>query len=498
MRKTRRTDPGRSDASNAQDVPTAPKTSNPTTATSSAPGLDVATLERMIQEAINRALRRTPPKSTGTPVTTVTTNVPPEFSGTNDLVVVEQWIKLVEKATALFPMTDQEKIRYATYLLRGDAMTWWELMEQTQDTTTLTWSGFKELFEEQYRTADMMSSKLQEFISLQQGNMMVKEYSIKFNSLAKFAPTLVSTPQTRLERFVGGLHTTIAGDVMSSHQPSQTYSKALSKAIRAKVYLRKETRLALPPIMAKACEQSFQELKKRLTTAPILTLSEVGIDYDIYVDASHNGLGAVLMQQGKVIAYASRQLKDYESKYPTHDLELVAVVFALKIWRHYLYGVKWNIYTDHKSLKYFFTQKELNDLELAAVVFALKIWRHYLYHPGKANAVADALSRKVSLSQITVQGQLQQEILQEGIEIVIKGGLAQMEIKPTLVEEIKMKQDKIDVFQLGQLYVREIVRLHGVPKTIVSDRDTRFISAFWVGMQRALGTKLAFSMAYHP
>ncbi|XP_031286440.1 uncharacterized protein LOC116145148 [Pistacia vera] len=281
MRKTRRTDPGRSDASNAQDVPTAPEAPNPAAATSSTPGLDVATLERMIQEAVNRALRRTPLESTSAPVTAVTTNVvpsqaagtstpeamvvpkqiepiyglsskhqPPEFCGTNDPVVAEQWIKLVEKATALFPMTDQKKIRYATYLLRGDAMTWWELMEQTQDTTTLTWSGFKELFEEQYRTADMISSKLQEFISLQQGNMTVKEYSIKFNSLAKFAPILVSIPQTRLERFVGGLHPTIARDVMSGHQPSQTYSEALTGAIRAEVYLRKETKLALSPTMA--------------------------------------------------------------------------------------------------------------------------------------------------------------------------------------------------------------------------------------------------------
>ncbi|XP_031283418.1 uncharacterized protein LOC116142108 [Pistacia vera] len=161
---------------------------------------------------------------------------PPEFSSTNDPIVAEQWIKLVEKATALFPMIDQEKIPYATYLLRGDAMTWWELMEQTQDTTTLTWSGFKELFEEQYRTADMISSKLQEFISLQQGNMTVKKYSIKFNSLAKFASILVSTPQTQLERFVGGLHPTITRDVMSSHQPSQTYSEALARAIKAEVY----------------------------------------------------------------------------------------------------------------------------------------------------------------------------------------------------------------------------------------------------------------------
>ena len=80
----------------------------------------------------------------------------------------------------------------------------------------------------------------------------------------------------------------------------------------------------------------------------------------IYSDASKHGLGCVLMQNERVIAYASRQLKDYERNYPTHDLELAAVVFALKIWRHYLYGERIQVYTDHKSLKYLFTQKELN------------------------------------------------------------------------------------------------------------------------------------------
>ena len=80
----------------------------------------------------------------------------------------------------------------------------------------------------------------------------------------------------------------------------------------------------------------------------------------VYCNASKLGLGCVLMQESKVIAYASRQLKEYEQRYPTHDLELAAVVFALKIWRHYLYGEKCEIYTDHESLKYFFTQKELN------------------------------------------------------------------------------------------------------------------------------------------
>nr|GFA60753.1 putative reverse-transcriptase-like protein [Tanacetum cinerariifolium] len=234
--------------------------------------------------------------------------------------------------------------------------------------------------------------------------------------------------------------------------------------------------------------KSFEELKQHLVSAPVLTLPSGSSGFQIYSDASKKGLGCVLMQHGKVFAYASRQLKPYEVNYPTHDLELAAVVFALKIWRHYLFGESCDVFTDHKILKYIFTQRDLNtrkrlivlhfqfiqiysdaskkglgcvlmqhgkviayasrhlkpyevyypthDLELASVVFALKIWRHYLYgescdiftdhkslkyiftqrelnmrqrrwsellkdydtniqyHPGKANVVADALSMK--------------------------------------------------------------------------------------------------------
>lgn len=107
------------------------------------------------------------------------------------------------------------------------------------------------------------------------------------------------------------------------------------------------------------CERSFQELKDRLISAPILALPTRGEEFTIYCDASKIGLGCVLMQQGKVISYASRQLKQHEQNYPTHDL-VAAVIFALKIWRHYLYGEHCEIFTDHKSLKYIFTQKELN------------------------------------------------------------------------------------------------------------------------------------------
>ena len=103
------------------------------------------------------------------------------------------------------------------------------------------------------------------------------------------------------------------------------------------------------------CEQNFQELKNRLIFALILTLSTTRTGYVIFNDASRQGLGCVLMQDDKVIAYASCQLQKYEINYPTHDLELIVMAFALKIWRHYLYGEKSQVFTDHKSLKYLLT-----------------------------------------------------------------------------------------------------------------------------------------------
>jgi hypothetical protein len=109
-----------------------------------------------------------------------------------------------------------------------------------------------------------------------------------------------------------------------------------------------------------ACETSFQEWKKRLTTAPILVMPDMEKPLSIYCDVSGQGLGCVLMQDGCVLAYASRQLRKHEMNYLTHDLELATVVHALKIWRHYLMGKRYELYMDHKSLKYIFMQSNLN------------------------------------------------------------------------------------------------------------------------------------------
>ena len=195
------------------------------------------------------------------------------------------------------------------------------------------------------------------------------------------------------------------------------------------------------------CEESFQKLKERLVTAPVLALPDEKGDFVIYSDASHKGLGCVLMQHGKVIAYASRQLKEYEIRYPTHDLELAAVVFALKMWRHYLYGEKCEIYTDHKSLKYIFTQKELNMRQRRWLELIKDYDCEILYHPGKANVVADALSRKERLKMVTTSEELVREFEKLEIDVKMSGksteGLYEIVLQPELLEKVKLCQERI-------------------------------------------------------
>ena len=135
----------------------------------------------------------------------------------------------------------------------------------------------------------------------------------------------------------------------------------------------------------------------KLTTAPVFTIIDGNQDLTVWTDASIRGLGAVLMQRGQVVAYASRQLKPHEKNYVTHDLELLAIVFALKIWRHYLLGEKFILYTDHQSLKYLYTQKDLNLRQQRWLEFLAAYDLDILYTSGKANVVADALSRKTAI-----------------------------------------------------------------------------------------------------
>ncbi|GKE13802.1 reverse transcriptase domain-containing protein [Tanacetum coccineum] len=380
-------------------------------------------------------------------------------------------------------------------------------------------------------------------------------------------------------------------------------------------------------------EEAFQTLKNNLCDAPILSLPNGVEDFVVYYNASNQGLGCVLMQRGKVIAYASRQLKIHEKNYTTLDLELGAVVFALKTWRHYLYGMKSVIYTDHKSLHHIFNQKELNMRQRRWIKKFSDYECEIRYHPGKANVVADALSRKervkprrVRAMAMTIQSGMKEMItvaqneafkqenvladrlhgLDQQMErkedeslyfmdwiwvplvgdarmVILKearkskysvhpradkmyydlrdmywwsgmkrdiaiyvskcltctkvkaehqrpsGLMQQLEIPEWKWDKITMDlitklprsrsghdaiwvivdrltksayflaiREDFNTEKLARLYIDEIVARHGVPVSIILDQDGRFTSYFWKMVQKALGTRLDLSTAYHP
>ncbi|GKA59694.1 putative reverse transcriptase domain-containing protein, partial [Tanacetum coccineum] len=318
-------------------------------------------------------------------------------------------------------------------------------------------------------------------------------------------------------------------------------------------------------------ELAFQTLKDKLCNAPVLALPDGPEDFVVYCDASRIRLGCVLMQRGKVIAYASRQLKIYKENYTTHDLKLGAVVFALKIWRHYLYGTKSVIYTDHKSLQHIFSRKELNMRQRRWIELFSDYDYEIRYHPGKANVVADALTQKEAVDEFAVLQKGLDEMIEQRsdgtlyyldrIWVPLKG-----EVRTLIMDEAykskysihsgadKMYYDLRDRYwwsgmkkdiaeyegivmdfvtklprsssghdtiwvivdrltksayflpmredykmeRLARLYLNEIVARHGVPISIILDRDSRFTSRFWQSMQEALGTRLDMSTAYHP
>ncbi|GJT11607.1 putative reverse transcriptase domain-containing protein [Tanacetum coccineum] len=355
-------------------------------------------------------------------------------------------------------------------------------------------------------------------------------------------------------------------------------------------------------------EAAFQTLKHKLCSAPILALPQGAENFIVYCDASHKGLGAVLMQNEKVIAYASQQLKIYEKNYTTHDLELGAVVFALKIWRHYLYGTKCTVFTDHKSLQYILDQKELkmrqrrwlellSDYDLTNIGLDLpkqilnaqtevqkpenlknedvggmirkdipkeklepradetlclngKSWlpcygdlrtvimheshkSKYSIHPGsnkmyqdvkklywwpnmKAN-IATYVSKCLTCARIKAEHQrssgslVQPEIPQWKWDNITMDFVTKLPkssqgydtiwviVNRLMKSAIFVPMKETDSMEkLARMYLKEVVTRHGIPVSIICDRDPRFTSNFWRSIQKALGTNLDMRTAYHP
>nr|GEU89472.1 hypothetical protein [Tanacetum cinerariifolium] len=274
--------------------------------------------------------------------------------------------------------------------------------------------------------------------------------------------------------------------------------------------------------------ENFSKIVKSLIILTQKSLPGRPKYFVVYCDASGIGLGCVLMQRGKVIAYASRQLKIHENNYTTHNLELVAIVFALKIWRHYLYGTKSLIYTDHKSLQHIFSQKELNMRQHRWIELFSEYDCEILYHPSKANVVADALSRKERVNpkrgramNMILQSSIKDRILaaqkelwmslqdcrEEGIAMDFVTKLPRTSSEHdtiwVIVDQLTKSahflpmREEYKMDRLARLYLNEIVARHGVLISIISDRDSRFTSRFWQSMQEALGTRLDMSTAYH-
>ncbi|GJY19032.1 putative reverse transcriptase domain-containing protein [Tanacetum coccineum] len=337
-------------------------------------------------------------------------------------------------------------------------------------------------------------------------------------------------------------------------------------------------------------EAAFQLLKQKLCSAPIFALLEGSENFVVYCDTSRKGLGVVLMQREKVIAYASRQLKIHEKNYTTHDLKLRVVVFSLKTWRHYLYGTKCVVFTDHKSLQHILDQKELNMRQPRWLELLSDYDCEIRYHPGKANIldaqvearkeencgtedlcgmikklepradgtlclrelimheshkskysvhpgsdkmyqdlkklywwpnmkaeIATYVSKCLTCAKVKAEYQKPSGLLVQPVIPVWKWENITMDFV-TKLPKTSTGQDTIWVIvdrltksahflpmketdsmeKLTRQYLKEVVSRHGVPVLIISDRDSKFASHFWRSLNKALGTQLDMSTAYHP
>ncbi|GJU60535.1 putative reverse transcriptase domain-containing protein [Tanacetum coccineum] len=252
-------------------------------------------------------------------------------------------------------------------------------------------------------------------------------------------------------------------------------------------------------------EAAFQLFKQKLCSAPILALPEGAEKFIVYCDASHKGLGVVLMQNEKVIAYASRQLKIHEKSYITHDLELGAVVFALKIWRHYLFRTKYTVFTDHKSLQHILDQKELNMRQCRWLELLSDYDCEIRYHQGKANVVADALSKKERIKPLRVRAlvmtiglDLPNQILNAQIEAMKPENFKAEDVREAVLEggtwlirksPIILKKWSMDTRLLKEelTHIPIWVKLHDVPIQVFEEDEADLMDVVTIGIPSLSG-----------
>ncbi|GKA93493.1 putative reverse transcriptase domain-containing protein [Tanacetum coccineum] len=296
-------------------------------------------------------------------------------------------------------------------------------------------------------------------------------------------------------------------------------------------------------------ETAFQTLKQKLCSEPILALPEGSENFLIYYDASHKGIGAVLMQKEKVRAYASCQLKIHEKNYTTHDLELGAVVFALKMWRHYLYGAKCVGFTDHKSLQHILDQKELNMRQRRWLELLSDYDCELRYYPGKVEAIKEEnygtedlcgmiknlepyadrtlclknrkiamyVSKCMTCAKVKAEYQKPSGLLVQPIIPIWKWENITMDFV-TKLPKTMFGQDTIWVIvnrltksahflpiketdsmeKLTRQYLKEVVSRHGVPVSIIFYQDSKFTSHLCKSLNEAQRTQLDMSTAYYP
>ncbi|GJZ06500.1 putative reverse transcriptase domain-containing protein [Tanacetum coccineum] len=353
------------------------------------------------------------------------------FNGTEGAVGLIRWFERTESVFSRSRCAEENKVTFATGTLTDDALSWWNAYAQPmgiEQANQITWTELKRLLTNKYCPRTKIRKMEEELYNLiVKGNDLKPYYrvttkeSLTTEELSTTAPATTTTTATptiattivnnKTEGKKSGSElccTPIQKIVVNGDRKSDEKKLEDIPVVKEFPDVFPEDLPGLPPVRqfiswGEEQESAFQLLKQKLCEAPILALPEGNDNFVVYCDASLQGLGAVLMQREKVIAYASRQLKPHEENYTTHDLELGAVIFALKIWRHYLYGTKCTVFTDHKSLQHILRQKELNMRQRRWLELLADYDCEICYHPGKANVVADALSRKKQIKPLRVR-----------------------------------------------------------------------------------------------